>query len=45
MTTVSLCGHSHVDKTLGLILTIAGLEVPLSLIVTSFSVIKLTNAA
>lgn len=30
---------------LGLILTISGLEVPLSLIVMSFSVIKLTNAA
>lgn len=45
MTTLSLDGYGHVDKTVGLILTIAGLEVPLSLIMLSFSVIKLSNAA
>lgn len=42
---LSVDGHGHVDKTVGLILTIAGLEVPLSLIVMLFSVIKLSNAA
>lgn len=44
MTTLSLDGQSC-GQIVGLILTIAGLEVPLSFIVTLFSGIKLTNAA